>query len=157
MLGIHYITFCVKSLEYAWDILHNSWCKSLEYACNPKIFWKIFQIVELRMSNAYCRDFTPKFSRLWNFVRYQSLMDLQQLCPAPSSSATPFPSQSPFYFHHISNTPPFIPVLLVSPCIPMFPHFTDIHFHVTMILLSLTYSFSPCFCLSLFHASTFRS
>ena len=54
-------------------------------------------------------------------VRYRSPMDLQQVCPAPSSSTTPFPSQSLFYFHHISNTPLFIPVPLVSPFVPMFP------------------------------------
>ena len=90
-------------------------------------------------------------------VRYQSPMNLRQVRPALSSFTTPFPSQSPFCFHHISDTPPFIPVPLVSPFVPMFPIFTDICFHVTMILSSLAYSFSPRSCLSLFHASTFCS
>ena len=51
-----------------------------------------------------------------------SLMDLQQVHPAPPFSAIPFPSSSPFYFHHISDTPPFVPVPLVfilCPCIPV--------------------------------------
>ena len=47
-------------------------------------------------------------------------------------------SQVRSYFHHISDTPPFIPV---SPCLtlrPYVPCFTDIRFYTTMILLSLT-------------------
>ena len=91
------------------------------------------------------------------YVRYRSPMDLQQVHPTPSSSATPFPSQSPFYFCHISDTPPFIPVPLVSPFIPMFP--------VSLISVSMTLwsshllhlVSSPHSCLSLFHASTFHS
>ena len=46
------------------------------------------------------------------------------------------------------------------PCLTLHPYvpcFTDIHFHVTMILSSLTYSFLPCSCFSLFHTSTFHS
>ena len=67
-------------------------------------------------------------------VKYQSLMNLQQVCSTPSSSAIPFLFQSPSYFHHISDTPPFIPV---PPCLilrPYVPCFIDICFHVTMIL-----------------------
>ena len=54
-------------------------------------------------------------------VRYWSLMNLWQVCSTPPSSAIPFPSSSPSYFHHISNTPPFVPVPLVSSFIPTFP------------------------------------
>ena len=57
----------------------------------------------------------------WEDVRYQSLMDLQQVHSTLSSSATTLPSQSLFYFHHISDTPPFVPAPLVSSFIPMFP------------------------------------
>ena len=54
-------------------------------------------------------------------VRYQSLMDLQQVCPTPSSSTIPSIPKVHSYFRHISDTPPFIPVPLVSPYVPMFP------------------------------------
>ena len=46
------------------------------------------------------------------------------------------------------------------PCLTLHPYvpcFIDIHFHVTMILLSLTHSFLPPSCLSLFHTSIFCS
>ena len=75
-------------------------------------------------------------------VRYQSLMDLRQVCPAPSSSTIPSVSQVHSYFRHISNTPPIVPVPLVSPFIPMFP--------VSLISISmplwssrLSHKFSP--------------
>ena len=55
------------------------------------------------------------------YVRYRSLMDLQQVCPSPSSSAIPSVPKVRSYFHHISNTPLFVPVPLVSPFVPMFP------------------------------------
>ena len=53
-------------------------------------------------------------------VRYHSPMDLQQVGSAPPSSTIPFPSSSPSYFHHISDTPPFVPVPLVSSFVPPF-------------------------------------
>ena len=54
-------------------------------------------------------------------VRYQSLMDLRQVRPALPSSAIPSIPKVCSYFHHISDTPPFVPVPLVSPFVPMFP------------------------------------
>ena len=54
-------------------------------------------------------------------VRYWSPMDLWQVHSTLPSSAIPFPSSSPSYFCHISNTPPFVPVPLVSSFIPAFP------------------------------------
>ena len=73
----------------------------------------------------------------------------------PPSSTISFPSSSMSYFHHIFDTPPFVPVPLVSPFIPTFP----------VSLLSVSMSpwsscllcivFLPHSCLSLFHASTF--
>ena len=41
--------------------------------------------------------------------------------PAPPSSTIPSIPRVHSYFHHISDTPPFVPVPLVSPFIPMFP------------------------------------
>ena len=41
--------------------------------------------------------------------------------PTPPSSAIPSVPKVHSYFHHISNTPPFVPVPLVSPFVPMFP------------------------------------
>ena len=93
--------------------------------------------------------------RFWHLVRYQSPMNLQQVHPTPSSSTIPFPFQSPFYFHHISDTPPFIPVPLVSPFIPTFPVSL---ISVSMSLWSSHLSHivsSPRSCFSLFHTSTF--
>ena len=54
-------------------------------------------------------------------VRYRSPMDLQQVHPALPSSTIPSVPKVCSYFCHISNTPPFIPVPLVSPFVPMFP------------------------------------
>ena len=55
-------------------------------------------------------------------VRYQSLMDLQQVCPTlSSSSAIPSVPKVHSYFRHVSDTPPFVPVPVVSPFVPMFP------------------------------------
>ena len=92
-----------------------------------------------------------------HLVRYRSPMNLWQVYPAPSSSATPFPSYSLSYFHHISNTPPFIPVPLVSPFVPMSPvSLISISMSLWSSCLSHIVS-SPHSCLSLFHASTFCS
>ena len=75
--------------------------------------------------------------------------------PALPSSAIPSVPRVRSYFRHISNTPPFIPVPLVSPFVPMFPVSL---ISVSMPLWSshLSYKFSPpCSCLPLFHTSTF--
>ena len=90
-------------------------------------------------------------------ARYRSPMDLWQVCPTPSSSTTPSVPKSVSYFHYISNTPPFVPVPLVSPFVPMFPVSL---ISVSMSLWSSCLShivFSPRSCLSLFHTSTFHS
>ena len=44
-----------------------------------------------------------------------------KVCPTLPSSTIPSIPKVHSYFHHISDTPPFIPVPLVSPFIPMFP------------------------------------
>ena len=70
-------------------------------------------------------------------VRYQSLMDLRQVCPTPPSSTILSVPKVHSYFRHISDTPLFVPV---SPCLtlrPYVPCFTDICFYATMILSSL--------------------
>ena len=72
-------------------------------------------------------------------------------------STIPFPSSSLSYFCHISNTPPFIPVLLVSSFIPMFPvSLVSIPMSPWSSRLSHIVSLHHS-CLSLFHASTFCS
>ena len=57
----------------------------------------------------------------WIVVRYRSPMHLWQVCPALPSSAIPSVPQVRSYFRHISDTPPFVPVPLISPFVPMFP------------------------------------
>ena len=102
-------------------------------------------------------DFCIETCLLWAVVRYWSPMDLWQVHPALSSPTTPFRPKVCSYFCYISNTPPFIPVPLVSPFVPMFP--------VSLISVSMSLwsshllhiVFSPHSCLSLFHASTFHS
>ena len=44
-----------------------------------------------------------------------------KVCPTPPSSAIPSVLKVRSYFCHISDTPLFVPVPLVSPFIPMFP------------------------------------
>ena len=82
MHGIHYITFGVKSLEYALNILSST-------------IWKIFQ--NIFGLHAYSRDlhqklcnisqaYSRKFSRLWNFeypmhipeILHKKLCDVSQ-------------------------------------------------------------------------------
>ena len=90
-------------------------------------------------------------------VRYQSPMDLQQVHPTLPSSTIPSIPKVHSYFHHISNTPPFVPVPLVSPFVPMFPVSL---ISVSMPLWSshLLHKFPPPHsCLPLFHASTSHS
>ena len=77
--------------------------------------------------------------------------------PALPSSAIPSVPKICSYFCHISDTPPFVPVPLVSPFFPMFPVSL---ISVSMPLWSscLSHKFSPPHsCLPLFHASTFCS
>ena len=88
-------------------------------------------------------------------VRYQSPMNLQQVCSTLPSSTIPFPSSSLSYFCCISDTPLFVPVPLVSSFVPAFP--------VSLISIPISQWSShllhivllPHSCLSLFHASTF--
>ena len=54
-------------------------------------------------------------------VRYQSPMHLQQVRPTPPFSAIPSIPKVRSYLRHISDTPLFVPVPLVSPFVPMFP------------------------------------
>ena len=44
-----------------------------------------------------------------------------KVCPTLPSSAIPSVPKVHSYFHHISDTPPFVLVPLVSPFVPMFP------------------------------------
>ena len=61
------------------------------------------------------------------------------------------------YFCHISNTPPFVPVPLVSPFVPMFPvSLISVSMPLWSSCLSLSF-LPPCSCLPLFHTSTFHS
>ena len=61
------------------------------------------------------------------------------------------------YFHHISDTPPLVPVPLVSPFIPMSP-VSLISVPMPLWSSRLSHKFSPPHsCLLLFHASTFCS
>ena len=54
-------------------------------------------------------------------VRYRSPMHLQQVHPALPFSTIPSVPKVRSYLCHISDTPPFVPVPLVSPFVPMFP------------------------------------
>ena len=62
-----------------------------------------------------------------------------------------------FYFHHISDTPPFLPVPLVSSFIPAFP-VSLISIPMSPWSSHLSHIVSlPCSCLPLFHTSAFHS
>ena len=78
----------------------------------------------------------------WKCVRYRSPMDLQQVHPALSSSATPSVPKSILFLSHLQHpsASPCPPCLTLRPYVPCF---TDICFHVTMILSSLAYNFLP--------------
>ena len=102
------------------------------------------------------------WSALWAqplMREYCEILDCQWISDKVHS-ALPVPlylptSQSLFYFHHISNTPPFILVFPSFHPSSLSPCSTDFHLHVTMILSSFTYSFLTPFLFPLFHASTF--
>ena len=84
----------------------------------------------------------------------RSPMELQQSLSHTTFHPLYLLCPSPFYFHHISDTPPFIPVPLFHPS-SLHPCFIVICPHVTMILSFLAYSLLTLSLFSLFHASTF--
>ena len=135
---IYYMTEAFQSLQVKinFTLAKEEMVVSQPLEYNSKVFfmffnrtWKYKDIIQVDMDE------------LTNAVRYDHQWISDKVCSTPSSSAIPFPFQSPSYFHHISNTPPFVPV---PPCLilhPYVPCFIDICFHVTMILSSLAYSF----------------
>ena len=68
------------------------------------------------LSEIYLRSQCP--NRLLD-TNHQWISD--KIRPAPPSSTIPSVPKVCSYFRHISNTPPFVPVPLVSPFVPMFP------------------------------------
>ena len=88
--------------------------------CPPLHFFPLWPGFKHRLS--WSCDWPCGLGLWWgSTVRYWSLMNLWQVHSTLPSSAIPFPFLSPSYFHHISDTPPFIPVPLVSSFVPIFP------------------------------------
>ena len=137
-LDITIIVSAQHRLHFSWTPFHivRGWSDT-EAHCH---WWLVCQCKHWQFFVELLQCFKP--------VRYQSPMDLRQVRPTPSSSAIPSVPKVRSYFCHISDTPPFVPVPLVSPFIPMFP-VSLISVSMSLWSSRLSHSFSPLFLSSL--------
>ena len=159
--GSQSILWLWKQWGLVEEIIAHKWTKNdLEF----QIKWTAGDVTWELLSS--CKDLEALDNYFKSFLRLSwdlKVLDTDHRCisdkvhPTLPFSAIPSVPKVHSYFCHISDTPPFIPVPLVSPFIPMFP--------VSLISISMPLwsshllpKFSPLHsCHLLFHASTFCS